>query len=163
MSAETPTLEYELEIRTQRYRFQWLGCVDVPVSRVRAFAFQEPGRLVLVRGDDGLQIPGGGVEAGESPFQALIRELQEEAAASVIGSQRLGAFKIDGLSTELHEIHDFYTCRVTLSDDWAASHDISERITVGADEFLDTLPWGRSDPKAAFLLDRALEVEPSLW
>jgi 8-oxo-dGTP pyrophosphatase MutT (NUDIX family) len=147
----------------ERYRARWLGAVDAPASRVRAFAFPERGKLLLVRGDDGLQIPGGGVEPGESVFEALRRELQEEAAASILGSHRLGAFEIHGLTHDLEEIHDFYACRVTLGDEWLPTHDISERVTVDVSEFLDTLPWGRSDPRAAFLLQRAVEVERSLW
>ena len=163
MSADSSELVYDLARGGELYRFTWVGTVDAPASRVRALAFPESGRLLLVRGDDGLQIPGGGVEPGERAFEALSRELQEEAAASILVSHRLGAFQIHGLTHDLEEIHDFYTCRVSLADGWAPTHDISERVVVSVSEFLDTLPWGRSDPRAAFLLGRALEVEPSLW
>jgi 8-oxo-dGTP pyrophosphatase MutT (NUDIX family) len=163
LTAGSDVMVYDLEIGRERYRLTWLGRADVPVSRVRAFAFPEPGRLVLVRGDDGWQIPGGGVEDGEQASEALSRELWEEARASILTSHRLGAFQIRGLTVGLQEVHDYYLCRVSQEDDWEPTHDISERIVVGAHEFLDTLPWGRSDPKAAFLLDRALALEPSLW
>jgi hypothetical protein len=33
------------------------------------------------------------------------------------------------------------------------------RHLVSVDDFLDALQWGRSDPKAAILLERALEME----
>lgn len=162
MRAHSTEFVYDIARDGERYRLTWLGAVDVPVSRVRAFAFPEPQRLLLVRGDDGLQIPGGGVEPGESGFEAMGRELQEEAAASILVWQRLGAFQIHGLTHHLDEVHDFYACRVSLAEGWVPPHDISERIVVSASEFLDALPWGRSDPKAAFLLERALDVEPSL-
>ncbi|MEX0874703.1 MAG: NUDIX hydrolase [Actinomycetota bacterium] len=163
MRAESTEFVYELAIGGDRYRLTWLESVEVPVSRVRALAFPEPRRLLLVRGDDGLQIPGGGVEPGESELEALERELQEEAAASILAWERLGAFQIHGLTHHLDEVHDFYACRVSLADGWVPPHDISERIMVSPSEFLDVLPWGRSDPKAAFLLERALAVERSLW
>ncbi len=89
---------YDLARDGERYRLTWLGAVEGPASRVRAFAFPEPGRLLLVRGDDGFQIPGGGVEPGELAFEALGRELWEEAAASILASHRLGAFQIQGLT-----------------------------------------------------------------
>lgn len=163
MSAASSELVWDVARGGERYRVTWLGVVDGPASRVRAFAFSELGRPLLVRGGDGLQIPGGGVEPGELTFEALSRELQEEAAASILVSQRLGAFQIHGLTHDLEEVHDFYTCRVTLGDEWMPTHDVSERVIVSVSEFLDTLPWGRSDPRAAFLLRRAVEVEPTLW
>src|SRR5262245_48049916 len=83
LSANRSTLTYELEVKGETYRLTWLGPADVPVSRVRALAFPEPGRLLLVRGDDGLQLPGGGLENGEQSSEALKRELWEEAAASI--------------------------------------------------------------------------------
>ena len=163
MSADSPALVCEVAIRGERYRCTWLNVVDVPASRVRAFAFPESGQLLLVRGDDGLQIPGGGVERGEVADEALRRELKEEADASILASQRLGAFQIEGLTRDLEEVHEFYACRVSLADGWKPTRDISARIIVSVRVFLDALPWGRSDPRAAFLLERALEVEPSLW
>lgn len=76
---------------------------------------------------------------------------------------RLGAFEIRGLTRKLEEIHAFCVCRVSLADDWGPNDDISERVVVDVGQFLDALPWGRRDPRAAFLLDRALDLEPSLW
>jgi 8-oxo-dGTP pyrophosphatase MutT (NUDIX family) len=163
VNADSAEVVYDVEIDLERYRCTWLGNVDVPVARVRAFAFPEPGRLVLVRGDDGWQIPGGGVEDGEQASDAIRRELWEEAAASILVSHPIGAFQIQGLTHDSHNVHCFYACRVSLAAPWEPTHDISQRVIVGTHEFLDTLPWGRRDPRATFLLDRALEVEPLLW
>lgn len=163
LSANSAETIYEVQRDGELYRFTWLGAGDVRAVRVRAFAFPEPGQLLLVRGDDGWQIPGGGVEDGEQASETLSRELWEEAAASILTSHRLGAFQVRGPVLDLQGVHDFYSCRVSLAAPWEPTDEISERIVVGVHEFLDTLPWGRSGSRAAFLLERALEVEPLLW
>jgi 8-oxo-dGTP diphosphatase len=42
------------------------------------FAVDRDGRLAVVRDADGVFLPGGGIEPGETPEQAVIRELLEE-------------------------------------------------------------------------------------
>jgi len=153
----------EAVVLGETYRCSWLGQADVTARRVRGLAFTEPGRLLLVLGDDGYQIPGGGVEEGESVEEALTRELMEEAGATVVRSRRIGAFLIEGLTNDHTDLHAFYWCHVTLDSDWVQPHDIFERVIVGAEAFLDTLPWGRSDPRAAFLLEEALAIDASAW
>ncbi|ARO15676.1 8-oxo-dGTP diphosphatase [Ketogulonicigenium robustum] len=39
------------------------------------------------------QLPGGGIEAGESPTQGLLREVREETGWLVTGARRLGAYR----------------------------------------------------------------------
>jgi 8-oxo-dGTP pyrophosphatase MutT (NUDIX family) len=60
-------------------------------TRVRAGAFclDDQGRILLHHGDPGngsgaiYETPGGGVEAGETPAEAVVRELEEEVALHV--------------------------------------------------------------------------------
>lgn len=40
-----------------------------------------------------IQLPGGGVDSGESPLPALHREVREETGWSIAGPRRLGAFR----------------------------------------------------------------------
>jgi 8-oxo-dGTP diphosphatase len=40
-----------------------------------------------------LQLPGGGIDAGEGPLQALYREVVEETGWSIAAPRRLGAFR----------------------------------------------------------------------
>lgn len=43
--------------------------------------------------DPEFQLPGGGIDPGESPVQALHREVFEETGWSITGARRLGAFR----------------------------------------------------------------------
>lgn len=43
--------------------------------------------------DDEVQLPGGGVDPGESPLQALHREVWEETGWTISSPRRLGAFR----------------------------------------------------------------------
>lgn len=54
------------------------------------------GRLLLTRQDapaPEIQLPGGGVDPGESPIQALIREVYEETGWRITRARRLGAYR----------------------------------------------------------------------
>ena len=51
------------------------------------------GMLLLVDERGELQLPGGGIDPGESPVQALHREVQEETGWRITGLRRIGAFQ----------------------------------------------------------------------
>ncbi len=54
------------------------------------------GKLLLTlqdRPEPELQLPGGGIDPGESPLQALYREAREETGWIIARPQRLGAFR----------------------------------------------------------------------
>jgi 8-oxo-dGTP pyrophosphatase MutT (NUDIX family) len=60
------------------------------VTRVRAILVRR-GRLLVFDGPDGWShiVPGGGIEPGEGPLEALRRELREEVACAIDGEPRL--------------------------------------------------------------------------
>lgn len=138
--------------------FSWVGDTPVPLRRVYALAFTETGEMLLVGDDSGTYwLPGGGVEAGETATEALERELLEEAAATIRDLHYLGAQCVDD-PLKPSEHHGFYGCRVQLADNYAPTFEITARLLIPPDRFLDTLFWGRDDPKAALLLEKALTL-----
>jgi 8-oxo-dGTP pyrophosphatase MutT (NUDIX family) len=150
--------EYEGRVITMA----WVGDEDVPVSRAYALAFDPDGRMLLVGGPPvpGCWLPGGGMEPGETEEEALRREFLEEAGATIMDLVRLGAQRSEAPGRGVDH-QSFYWCRITMPDDFVPQHEVTECHLVRPDEFLDTLFWGRTDPKAAMLLERALEIESS--
>jgi len=141
--------------------FSWLGDVDVTPDRVYAVAFTPEYKVLLVTDsewDPACWLPGGGIEEGETPEQALARELAEEANAAVHQSVKIGIqCTEDSFGNVSYQA--FYWCRVTLGNEFLPRHEVTERYLVCPDEFLDRLFWGWTDPKARMLLERALEIE----
>lgn len=95
----------------------------------RAIVVNDKNEVMLVkhRYEPGWQLPGGGVEHGESPIEALRRELVEEAGIQMLGvSQFLGSFFNSEVSRRDHVlvylVRDFVS--VPTNED---SPEISER------------------------------------
>jgi 8-oxo-dGTP pyrophosphatase MutT (NUDIX family) len=141
--------------------FSWIGEEDVKSSRVYAFAFSGDGKMLLVTDSSHAPkywLPGGGIEEGETPEEALARELVEEAGATIRAARKIGTQRVDD-PLRGTEFHIFYWCRITLVGEFLPRYEIQARRLVVPDEFLDALFWGRSDPKAPMLLDKSLDFE----
>jgi 8-oxo-dGTP diphosphatase len=66
------------------------GLVYHPRPGAYAIVFDAAGRVALVHEEDAWYLPGGGLEPGESPEQALVREVREECACGVTIAAYLG-------------------------------------------------------------------------
>lgn len=141
------------------FTFTWVGYEPVSLNRVYALAFTAEGQMLLVgeRSNPEYWLPGGGVEPGESAEVALARELVEEAAATAERLHYLGAQRVDD-SVKPPEYQGFYWCRVHLADEFVPEFETTERLLVPPERFLDTLFWGRDDPKGVLLLEQALRA-----
>lgn len=160
MESTEPLVHY-WTFNGRKITFSWLGNVEVEPRRVYALAFTPDDKLLLVSSgpnDPDYWLPGGGVEEGETSENALARELWEEAAATVHTMQPIGVQRVED-DRGKDEYHTFYWCRITLDDEFRPQHEIAERRLVAPDNFLDTLFWGRTDPKAGILLENALQLD----
>lgn len=71
------------------------------ISQVYGLCLTSQSQLVLVSKDgNDWTLPGGRPEAGDSPTDTLIREVLEEACATVTSSTYLGAQRVDDSATE---------------------------------------------------------------
>jgi ADP-ribose pyrophosphatase YjhB (NUDIX family) len=86
-----------------------------PLGGADAAAFDEEGRLLLIRrADDGLwALPGGLINPGETPAQASVREMREEAGLAVEPYALLGVYdsRLDGSRSPLQLYNFVVACR----------------------------------------------------
>jgi len=156
-------MEYNHRIKLQGrdVTLTWVGQTTIQPAHAYALAFTAEYEILLVSGgpdDPDRWLPGGGVEPGETPEQTLRRELLEEADASIVALEYLGSQRLDD-TDGWQEYQHFYWCRVSLAPQGTTRAETTLRHLISPEEFLDTLEWGHSDPKAAMLLARALESE----
>ena len=76
------------------------------------------GYLLLVDERGELQLPGGGIDPGEGPVQALHREAQEETGWRIAGLRRLGSFQrfvyMPDYGFWAHKVQQIYLARAVI-------------------------------------------------
>ena len=89
---------------TPRFGTREHGCNYVARPSAYAILRDSDSRLAVVRAPEGVFLPGGGLEAGESPEQAVVREVAEECGLVVDVLCCLGAAE-DLLYAEREGVH----------------------------------------------------------
>lgn len=93
------TMQFEIKFRGKEYYCEWFDDTNFEsLKRLRhahGFVFDK-GRICMIKINEkkGWELPGGGIEKGETLEQAFIRELEEEADLEIKNIIRLGYLKI---------------------------------------------------------------------
>ena len=126
---------------------------------VRAVVINASSGVFLVRHTyvAGWHLPGGGVEAGETAVDALIRELREEACIEIAGEPRLQGIYFNSHASERDHVLVYVVRDFRLTGAKARDREIAEAgffpldalpegVTAGTRARLNEVTSGRSPP-----------------
>lgn len=87
-----------------------------PPTTVQAWIERDGAYLILKRNEEPFagewDLPGGFIEMGESPSEAVVREVAEETALTVVPTEFIGAFSSEYGDTGRYTVDIAYRCRI---------------------------------------------------
>ena len=89
---------------------------------------------------DGWEFPGGKIEAGETPQEALVRELKEELDITTIVGELIDTIEYD--YPEFHLSMDCFWCTIAEGEPVLKEHEAARWLTK---EKLDSVDWLPAD------------------
>ncbi|WP_274361907.1 NUDIX domain-containing protein [Paenibacillus thermotolerans] len=122
------------------------------VTSAFVLAFKENALIVTNLNDRGWDIPGGHIEAGETPVQAVMRELYEETGAVIEEPEFLGFMKIHLLGERPPgykypfpcSYMVFYCANIAKLDPFESTEEVKERGLFGPEK-IQSIPWVRDN------------------
>lgn len=117
-------------------------------------------KLVLTRGSGGWNIVGGHIEKGETPEDALIREVQEESNMRVLKQVPIGyqeVFNPDG-STD-YQLRSFCLVEPIGKFEKDPAGSVTEIKLINPQDYKKYFNWGKIGNR---IMERAIEIKSSL-
>lgn len=117
-----------------------------PVQHVSCLAFIQGGRLLLLKRPPGKplaglwELPGGKIEAGETPEQALVREIHEELCITITPKDLTPLQFVSHAYPTFHVVLCVYTCT-----QWDGSMNPIEHTLQGKIPTPEVMHWVRPD------------------
>ena len=119
---------------------------DRPTVRVVAAVIRDGDRIYATqRGygeyKDGWEFPGGKIEPGETPEEALVREIREELAVTIEVGEKISTIEYD--YPKFHLSMDCFWCRIVDGEIHLQEHEAARWLTKEDLAALDWLPADR--------------------